>query len=54
MLKEALRAVDVVTFDYPCEFVSNYIPCIPFFIFILFFKKYMISSCVNLEIIVLF
>jgi len=23
MLKEALQAVDVVTFDYPCEFVSS-------------------------------
>ena len=26
MLKEALQAADVVTFDYPCEFVSNSIP----------------------------
>ena len=40
MLKEALHAVDVVTFDYPCEFVSNYIPCITFSFYFIFKKVY--------------
>lgn len=28
MLKEALHAADVVTFDYPCELVFNSFPCV--------------------------